>query len=177
MRRGHTRNFARVHVAQDIWIVVLASRKRHSISSIFHCTLLDPQLSPHFSRPFPTLALGSTTPSLHCPSASPSPATLQGGLCFGRLAEQSSHTFVIGDLWFARIVRVLAEVVGDYATGATWKSKPQFRLEEAGAVLQTRSNEALRQRAEKRERLEQREFRRQWGCRRCRSSTSWLVFL
>ena len=47
-------------------------------------------LSPHFSTPFPTLArCSSTTPSLFYPSASPSTATLQGVLCFGRLAEQS----------------------------------------------------------------------------------------
>ena len=52
-------------------------------------SLLDPQSSPHFSAPFLALALGSsTTPSLLCPSASPSTATLQGRLCFGRLAEQ-----------------------------------------------------------------------------------------
>ena len=53
----------------------------------------DPQLSPHFSSPFPTLAPGSSaTPSLLCPSANPSTATLQGGLCLGRLGEQSLLT-------------------------------------------------------------------------------------
>ena len=52
---------------------------------MFHRTLLAPQLSPH-STPFPTLAPSPTTsPSLLCPSASPSTATLQGVLCFGRL--------------------------------------------------------------------------------------------
>ena len=97
----HTRNCSRVHMAQvlepssgqDLWIEVFVSLKSHSISSMFHCTLLDPQLSPHFSTPFPTLAPGSsTTPSLPYPSASPSTATLQGGLCFGRLSEQSLLT-------------------------------------------------------------------------------------
>ena len=57
---------------------------------MFHRTLLDPQLSPHFATPFPTFALGSSTShSLLHPSVSPSTATLQGGLCFGRVAEQS----------------------------------------------------------------------------------------
>ena len=67
--------------------------KSHSISSMFHRTLRDPQLAPHFSIPFPTRAPSPTTsPSLLYPSASPSTATLQGGFCFGRLAEQSpSH--------------------------------------------------------------------------------------
>ena len=61
-------------------VVFLASRKRHSISSMFLRT----------STSFPTLALGSSTaPSLLYPSMSPSTATLQRGLCFGRLAEQS----------------------------------------------------------------------------------------
>ena len=56
---------------------------------MFHRTLLEPQLSPHCSAPFPALASGSsTTPSLLYRSASPSTATLHGGLCFGRLAEQ-----------------------------------------------------------------------------------------
>ena len=96
----HTQ-FSRVHVVQvlepssgqDRWIVVLASLESHSISSMFHCTLLHPQLSPHFSTPFPTLAPGSSAfPSLFYPSASPSTAAWQGGLCFGRLAEQSHLT-------------------------------------------------------------------------------------
>ena len=47
----HTRNFSRMHVAQvlepssgqDLWIVVVAILKNHSISSMFHRTLLDPQ--------------------------------------------------------------------------------------------------------------------------------------
>ena len=61
-----------------------------SISSMFHRTLLDAQLSSPFSTPFPTLAPSPTTSlSLLYPSTSPSAATLQGGLCFGRLAEQS----------------------------------------------------------------------------------------
>ena len=93
--------FARVHVAQvlesssgqDRWIVVLASRRSHSISSMFHLTLLDPQLSPHLSTPFLALATGSSTsPSLFYPSGSPSTATLQGASCFGRVAEQSPLT-------------------------------------------------------------------------------------
>ena len=33
-------------------VVVFASLKSHSISSVFHRTLLDPQVSPHFSTPF-----------------------------------------------------------------------------------------------------------------------------
>ena len=60
---------------------------------MFHRTLRDPQLAPHFSIPFPTRAPSPTTsPSLLYPSASPSTATLQGGFCFGRLAEQSPLT-------------------------------------------------------------------------------------
>ena len=97
----HTRNFSRVRVAQvlepssgqDRWIVVLAILESHSISSMFYRTLLDPQLSPHFSTPFLTLApRSSTSPSLLCPSMCPSTAPLQGGLCIGRLAEQSPRT-------------------------------------------------------------------------------------
>ena len=94
----HTRNFSRrVHVAQDdrgiLLNAVCVFLESHSISSRFHRTLLDPQLSPHFSTTFPTLAPGSSTsPSLLCPSMSPSTATLQGGSCFGRLAEQSPLT-------------------------------------------------------------------------------------
>ena len=62
---------------------------------MFHRTLLDPQLSPHFSTPFPTLAPSPTTSPLPLyPSAGPSTATLQRGLCFGRLAEQfPSYSF------------------------------------------------------------------------------------
>ena len=57
--------------------------KSHSI--LCHRTLLD----LHFFSLFSTLALGSSTsPSQLYPSTSPSTATLQGGLCFGRLAEQ-----------------------------------------------------------------------------------------
>ena len=68
-------------------------RESHSISSMFHRTLLDPQLSPHFSTPFSTFAPGlSTSLSLLYPSVCPSTATLQGGLCLGRLAEQSPLT-------------------------------------------------------------------------------------
>ena len=45
-----TRKFSRVHVSQivehssgqDLWIAVVASHKSHSISSMFHRTLLDP---------------------------------------------------------------------------------------------------------------------------------------
>ena len=91
----HTRNFSRrVHVVQDdrgiLLDAVCVFLESHSISSRFHRTLLDSQLSPHFSTTFPTLAPGSSTsPSLFFPSMSPSTATLQGGSCFGRLAEQS----------------------------------------------------------------------------------------
>ena len=60
---------------------------------MFHHTLLDPQLSSLFSTSFPTLAPGSSTsPSLLYPSMSPSTPFLQGGLCCGRLAEQSPLT-------------------------------------------------------------------------------------
>ena len=57
---------------------------------MFHRTLLDAQLSSPFCTPFSTLAPSPTTSlSLLYPSTSPSAATLQGGSCFGRLAEQS----------------------------------------------------------------------------------------
>ena len=60
------------------------------ISSMFRGTLLDTPFSSSFSIPFSTPAPGSSAaPSLLHPSMSPSTATLQGGLCFGRLAEQS----------------------------------------------------------------------------------------
>ena len=61
----------------------------HSISSMFRGTLLETLFST-FSTPFPTLAKSPTTTlSLLQTSASASIATLQGGLCFGQLAEQS----------------------------------------------------------------------------------------
>ena len=90
LSRANTRTVSRVHVAQvlepssrqDRWLVVLASLFSHPSHQCFTCTLLDPQLSPNFSTPFPTVAPGSsTTPSLLYPSASPSTATLQGRLC------------------------------------------------------------------------------------------------
>ena len=60
---------------------------------MFHRTLLGPQLSPHFSTSFPALAPGSSAaPLLLYASMGPSTATLQGGLCFGQLAEQSPLT-------------------------------------------------------------------------------------
>ena len=69
-----TRKFSPVHVAQDF-------HKSNSISSMFHRTLLDAQLSSPFSTPFPTRAPSPiTSPSLLCPSATPSTATLQGPL-------------------------------------------------------------------------------------------------
>ena len=73
----HTRNFSRrVHVPQDRGILlnaVCVFLENHSIPSMFHSILLDPQLSPHFSTRFPTLAPGSSTsPSLLFPSKSPS---------------------------------------------------------------------------------------------------------
>ena len=84
----HARKISRrVHVAQGDWGILLNAvcvfLKSHSI--LCHRTLLD----LHFFSLFSTLALGSSTsPSLLYPSTSPSTATLQGGLCFGRLAEQ-----------------------------------------------------------------------------------------
>ena len=69
--------------------------EKRSISCVFHRTFVDPQLSPHVSTPLPTLAFGSSTsPSLSYPSMCPSTATLQGGVCFGRVAEQSPLTRV-----------------------------------------------------------------------------------
>ena len=84
----HTHFFRRVHVAQDDRGILLDTVC--VFLSMFHRTLLDIQLSSHFSTSFPTLALGSSTS--HSPlnsSWSPSATTLQGGSCFGRLAEQS----------------------------------------------------------------------------------------
>ena len=94
----HRRNFSRVHVAQvlepssgqDRWIVVLASLKKS-----FHLIHVSPHLawSTVVFTPFPTLApCSSFSPPLLHPSVCPSTATLQGGLCFGRLAEQSPLT-------------------------------------------------------------------------------------
>ena len=68
----HTRNFSsRVHVAQEHRGSVRlrtgsldsssCEPESHSISSMFHRILLDPQLSPHFYTPFPSLALGLST--------------------------------------------------------------------------------------------------------------------
>ena len=65
-------------MARDCWIVVCAIAQNHSISSMFHRTLLDSLLSPHFSTSFPALARGSSTSlagksvdeSIHCHSAS-----------------------------------------------------------------------------------------------------------
>ena len=68
--------------------MVLASLNSRSISCMVHHTLIDPQLPPHFSTPFPTLAPGSST----SPSSLHPSMCLQGGLCFGRLAEQSPLT-------------------------------------------------------------------------------------
>ena len=83
------------------WLKMLGSccslvfLKNHSVSSMFHGTLLDAPFSPPFSTPFPTLAPNPmTTPSLLYPSASSTAATLQGGLLSGRLAEQSPLTEV-----------------------------------------------------------------------------------
>ena len=63
------------------------SLKSRSISSMFHRTLLDAQLSSPCCSPFPT-----RSPSPMTSSASPSTATLQGGMLLGRLAEQSLLT-------------------------------------------------------------------------------------
>ena len=65
----HTRNFSRVHVAQvlepssgqDRWIVVLASLESHSISSMFHLTLLDPTV---VSAPLHAISCTCTWPRL-----------------------------------------------------------------------------------------------------------------
>ena len=96
----HTCNFSRVHVAQvlepscgqDRWVVVLSFLKSHCISSFVHRAMM--HSCPHFSpTSFPTQAPRPTTsPSLLYLSASPSAVPLQGGLRFGRLAEQSPLT-------------------------------------------------------------------------------------
>ena len=68
----HTRNFSRrVHVAQDDRGTVL-NAVRVSISSLFHHTLLDPQLSSWFV----------------CSSLCPCTSTLQGGCASGPLATK-----------------------------------------------------------------------------------------
>ena len=65
----------------------------HSTSSMLHRTLLGTPFASPFSSSFSTPAPGSSSyPSLLYLSMSPSTATLQGGLCFGRLAEQSAFT-------------------------------------------------------------------------------------
>ena len=57
------------------------------------CSTADPQFSSPFSTSFSALAPGSSTSaSLLYTSMSPSTATLQGGSCIGRLAEQSPLT-------------------------------------------------------------------------------------
>ena len=59
----------------------------------FVARCLDGPFPVTFSTPFPTLAPSPmTTPSLLHPSASSTTATPQGGLLFGRLAEQSPLT-------------------------------------------------------------------------------------
>ena len=64
--------------------------KSHSISFVFHGTLLDAPFTSPWSIPFPTLAPSPmTTPSLLFPSTSSIPASPQGGMLHGRLAEQS----------------------------------------------------------------------------------------
>ena len=65
----------------------------HSISFMFHGTLLDAPFTSPWSVPFPTLAQSPmTTPSLLFPSTSSIPASPQGGMLLGRLAEQSPLT-------------------------------------------------------------------------------------
>ena len=67
--------------------------KSHSISSRFRGTLLNAPFTSPSSVPFPTLAPSPmTTPSLLFPSTSSTPASPQGGMLFGRLAEQSPLT-------------------------------------------------------------------------------------
>ena len=74
-------------------VVVFTSHESHSISSMFHHTLLEPQLSPHFSTPFRTLApVRGLLFRCSILRSVPSTSTLQGGVCFGRLAEQSPLT-------------------------------------------------------------------------------------
>ena len=81
-RATHAFFSRRVHVAQDRGILlhaVCVLLKNHSISSVFHRALLDPQLSSPFSTSFPTRAPGSSTSlslavipvveSIHCHSA------------------------------------------------------------------------------------------------------------
>ena len=73
LSRCHARNFSNVHLAQvlvtssgqDRWVVVLASLQSHSISSMFHRTLPDTQLSPRFS----SCVVISFDVSIHCHSA------------------------------------------------------------------------------------------------------------
>ena len=67
--------------------------KSHSISPMFRGTLLDTPFSSSFCTLCPTHAPSPTaSPSLLCRLASPPTATLQRGLCFGRLAKQSPLT-------------------------------------------------------------------------------------
>ena len=69
----------------------LSSKQSPSLDSGASCSLGNQDWV--FSTPFSTLAPSPTTsPSLLYPSASPSTATLQGGFCLGRLAEQSLLT-------------------------------------------------------------------------------------
>ena len=73
---------------------VLSCLKSHSISSMFRGALLECSFfcSP-FSTPFPTLASSpATTPSQLFSWTSSTTAPPQGGLLFGRLAEQSPLT-------------------------------------------------------------------------------------
>ena len=96
----HSHNFSRVHVAQVLepnldrivglyFLRALKDIPSHSCSTALFLTHSCLRTSPSFL----TLPLGlSTSLSLLYPSASPSTAPLQGGLCFGRLAEQSLLT-------------------------------------------------------------------------------------
>ena len=74
---------------KDTWIVSVCA----FFEVMFHGTLHDAPFTSPWSIPFPTLAPSPmTTPSLLFPSTSSIPASPQGGMLLGRLAEQSPLT-------------------------------------------------------------------------------------
>ena len=126
----HTQFFsscARLKMIEAFCCMQSVFLKSHSTSSMFHRTLFDPQLSPHFSTPCPTLALvASASPSLSYPSMSLSTATLQKGFCFGRLAEQSpliqrKPFFYSRSTWEVRQRRVTPS----WAPPTYWKNRQE----------------------------------------------------